>query len=159
KAIETLVKQRMNNLRSTLAKFADVTVQCPDCEQWAMLAYNGEEGPRCLFCHQIWPNDAPSGAANYAWIILGQDEVTAVQDGGDPPVVACPECGVSALVTEAITAECRPQATGLCFACGNTFGHLVDCEFGCGTVLNISPDDVEALRICSDCIGNQFGRD
>lgn len=74
KGIETLVKQRMNDLRSELAKVADVTVKCPDCEQWAMVADGREEGSTCLFCHQVWPEDPESAAANYAWIILGLDD-------------------------------------------------------------------------------------
>jgi hypothetical protein len=158
KGIETLVKQRMNNLRSDLAKVADVTVQCPDCEQWAMVTHDGrDEGPSCLFCHQVWPNDPVSAAANYAWIILGLDEHSAFQDGGDPPVVDCPECGVCALVTEAVTAAGQPGVTPLCFSCGTVFEHLIDCEGGCGTVLNIKPGE-ESIAMCSDCIDIRYAR-
>ncbi|MFF3959131.1 hypothetical protein ACFYY1_38955 [Streptomyces sp. NPDC001890] len=158
KGIETLVKQRMNNLRSDLAKVADVTVKCPDCEQWAMVAYDSkDEGPSCLFCHQVWPDNPESAAVNYAWIILGQDEHSDFQDGGDPPVVDCPECGVCALVPDAVTAAGQPGATPLCFSCGTVFKHLIDCEGGCGSVLDIAPDD-DSIPMCSDCIDIRYAR-
>ncbi|CAC36670.1 hypothetical protein PV411_38275 [Streptomyces sp. NRRL_B-16638] len=158
KGIETLVRQRMNNLRSDLAKVADVTVKCPDCDQWALVAYDGrDEGPSCLFCHQVWPNDPGSAAANYAWIVLGLDEHSTFQDGGDPPVVGCPECGVGALVTEAVTAASQPGVTPLCFSCGTVFQKLIDCEGGCGTVLDIAPDG-ESIPMCSNCIEIRYAR-
>ncbi|HBF84492.1 MAG TPA: hypothetical protein DD420_32565 [Streptomyces sp.] len=157
RGIETLVKQRMNNLRGELAKVTDVTVKCPDCEQWAMVAYNGDEGSSCLFCHQVWPDAAESAAANYAWIVLGLDEHSAFQDGGDPPVAECPDCGVRALVTEAVTAASQPGATPLCFSCGTVFENLISCESGCGAVLNIMPDG-ESIPMCSDCIDSRYAR-
>ncbi|MGW8485185.1 hypothetical protein [Streptomyces sp. NPDC055886] len=157
KGIETLVKQRMNDLRSELAELADVTVKCPDCEQWAMIADGRDEGPTCLFCHQVWPEDPRSAAANYAWIVLGVDEHSSFQDGGDPPVVECPDCGVCALVTEAVTEAGRPGATPLCFSCGIVFENLIDCEGACGTVLDLAPDE-DAIRMCPDCIDSRFAR-
>ncbi|MFJ8394132.1 hypothetical protein [Streptomyces sp. NPDC094144] len=157
KGIETLVKQRMNDLRSELAKVADVTVKCPDCEQWAMVADGKEEGPTCLFCHQVWPEDPESAAANYAWIILGLDDHSVIQDGGDPPVADCPDCGVYALVAQAVTAAGQPGATPLCFSCGTVFNNLVACESGCGAVFSFVPDG-ESIPMCSDCIGIRLDR-
>ncbi|WP_326698252.1 hypothetical protein OG909_13420 [Streptomyces sp. NBC_01754] len=150
RGIETLVKQRMNNLRGELSKVADVTVKCPDCEQWDMVAYNGDDGSSRLFCHQVWPDAVESAAANYAWIVLGLDEHSAFRDGGDPPVAECPDCGVRALVTEAVTAASQPGATPLCFSCGTVFDNLISCEGGCGAVLNIMPRrgvDSHVLRL------------
>lgn len=157
RGIESLVEQRMNGLRSKLATLADVTVQCPDCWQWAMLAYNGNEGPCCLFCHQQWPSGGESAAVDYAWMVLGLDEVTAIHQGAAPPVATCPECGLISLVTEAVTAAGRPGTTPMCFGCGTGFEHLVDCEGGCDAVLNIAPDS-GSIPMCSDCIDILFDR-
>ncbi|MFG2676439.1 hypothetical protein [Streptomyces sp. NPDC048445] len=157
KGIEMLVKQRMNDLRSELAKVADVTVKCPDCEQWAMVADGREEGPTCLFCHQVWPEDPESAAANYAWIILGLDDHSVIQDGGDPPVADCPDCGVYALVAQAVTTPGQPGVTPLCFACGTVFNNLVACEGGCGAVLSFVPDG-ESIPMCFDCIDTRLDR-
>ncbi|MGW7213645.1 hypothetical protein [Streptomyces collinus] len=157
KGIETLVKQRMNNLRSELAKVTDVTVKCPDCEQWALVANGRDEGPTCLFCHQVWPQDPESAAANYAWIILGLDNYSAIKDGGDSPVVECPDCEIDALVIEAVTAAGQPDATPLCFSCGTVFKNLIDCEGGCGTILDIGPDE-DAIHMCRNCIENRYAR-
>ncbi|MEU0955593.1 hypothetical protein ABZ353_25155 [Streptomyces niveus] len=155
KRVERLVNKRMNDLGNELAKVADVTVKCPDCEQSAMVADGRPDGPTCLFCHQVWPEDPESAAANYAWIILGLDDVSAIQDGGAPPVVDCPHCGRYALVTEAVTGSSQPAATPLCFSCGTVFKNLIDCEAGCGTVLDIAPDD-DLIRMCTNCIDNTF---
>ncbi|MCX5326258.1 hypothetical protein [Streptomyces sp. NBC_00120] len=157
KGIEKLVRDRMNSLRSELAKVADVTVECTDCEQWALVVK--AEGTECLFCHQTWDEaGGTTAAANYAWIVLGLDAHHAgIADGGAPPVVDCPECGACALVTEAVTASERPSATPLCFACGNTFSDLVDCEGGCGAVLSIAPDE-EAMHMCTDCVSARYAK-
>ncbi|MER7141097.1 hypothetical protein ACIQGA_31255 [[Kitasatospora] papulosa] len=157
KGIETLVKQRMNNLRTELATVADVTVKCPDCEMWAMVADGREEGPACLFCHQVWADEPQSAAANYAWIVLGLDRHSAIHDGGDPPVTACPDCGRWALVTEAVTVKSQPDIAPLCFGCGTVFENLIDCEGGCGTVLDIAPDG-ESIPMCSHCIEIRYAR-
>lgn len=156
--IETLVKQRMNNLRSELTKVADVTVKCPDCEQWAMVADGSDEGPTCLFCLAEWPEAPMSAAANYAWIILGLDDHHSfVQDGGDPPVVDCPQCGVYALVTDAVTAAGQPGATPLCFSCGTVFKNLIDCEAGCGAALDIASGE-DSIPLCPDCLESRITR-
>ncbi|MFJ9551821.1 hypothetical protein [Streptomyces erythrochromogenes] len=157
KGIETLVKQRMNDLKSELALAADLTVKCPDCEQWAMIADGGDEGPTCLFCHQVWPEDPESAAANYAWIILGLDDHSAIQDGGDPPVVDCPACGAYALVTEAVTVAGQPDATPLCFSCGSVFKDLIRCEAGCGAVVDFAHDD-DSIPLCPDCLESRIAR-
>ncbi|MEV5194763.1 hypothetical protein AB0K86_19940 [Streptomyces clavifer] len=148
KGIKTLVKQRMNNLRSALAKVADVTVKCPDCEQWALVADGAEAGPTCRFCYQSWDYLPQSAAANYAWIILGLDENSNIADGYDPPVTNCPNCEAYALVTEAVTAADPSGTTPLCFACGNVFHHLTDCG-GCGTMMDSGQPD--RLPLCSNC--------
>ncbi|MER6230976.1 hypothetical protein ACFUC2_04755 [[Kitasatospora] papulosa] len=154
KGIETLVKQRMNALQSDLAKVTDVTVQCPDCEQWALVTGNGEKGLTCLFCDQDW-RDPDFTATNYVWIVLGLDD--SPQDGGDPSVVDCPECQEPALVPTAVTAASRPGTSPLCFSCGATFENLIDCEGGCGTVLDIAPDG-ESIPMCRNCIDIRYAR-
>ncbi|AXG78614.1 hypothetical protein [Streptomyces paludis] len=148
KAIETLVKQRMNNLRSDLAKVADVTVKCPDCEQWAMVADGAGAGPTCRFCYQTWDHAPQSAAADYAWIILGLDENSNIADEYAPSMTDCPSCQVYALVIEAVTAANPLGTTPLCFACGRTFDNLTDCG-GCGTLMDSGGPD--RLPLCSNC--------
>lgn len=156
RGIETLVRQRMNSLRSELAEVTDTTVQCPDCGQMALVADGADDGPTCLFCYQV--RDAEGAARDYAWMVLGHDEHTAVSEGWSTmPVIDCPECNSSALVPDAVTAASGPQTTGLCFACGTAFEHLVDCEGGCGEALNIKPDG-ESILMCSNCIDIRMAR-
>ncbi|MFB6674471.1 hypothetical protein ACFCWG_19105 [Streptomyces sp. NPDC056390] len=157
KGVETLVKERMNNLRGDLDKAAAVTVKCPDCEQWALVADGRDAGPTCLFCHQTWGDDRRSAAANYAWIVLGLEDIPSFAHGDEVPVTDCPECGQCALVTLAVTADRKADTTPLCFACGETFNDLIDCEGGCGSVLNIAPDE-DAIHLCSHCLSVRYDR-
>lgn len=101
-----------------------------------------------------WPRSA---AANYAFIALGLDDYYDERGGGAPAVVDCPECGTCVLVTEAVTASERPSATPLCFSCGNTFSDLVECEGGCGSLLDVAPDG-DALRMCTDCVSVRYAK-
>ncbi|KPL26312.1 hypothetical protein JI76_37840 (plasmid) [Streptomyces anulatus] len=156
RGVQTLVKQRMNGLRSELAKVASHTVACPDCDQWAMVADGAD--PRCLFCHQVWDDGAEAAAADYAWSTLGLDPHSVGQDGGAHPVVECPDCGLHALVPSAETVAGGPRPAPLCFSCGRVFDGLVDCDGLCGAVLNITPGDQDSIPVCSECLSVRLDR-
>ncbi|MGW0562911.1 hypothetical protein ACWDZ4_20385 [Streptomyces sp. NPDC003016] len=47
--------------------------------------------------------------------------------------------------------------TPLCFSCGTVFKQLIDCEGGCGSVLDIAPDG-ESILMCSNCIDIRYAR-
>ncbi|MEU6632856.1 hypothetical protein ABZ905_31920 [Streptomyces parvus] len=149
KGITKLVRQRMNNLRQDLDPLADVTVQCPDCEQWALVADGRDEGPTCLFCLQTWDDSPASAAANYAWIVLGLDEQSGTMEEFDPPVWGCPGCSELSLVTESVTVSSKPASSPLCFSCGTVFSeYLTDCG-GCGTLMD--PGMPDKLPLCNNC--------
>jgi ribosomal protein L37E len=52
---------------------------------------------------------------------LSGEAYIAMTDGGDPPVVRCPECGEKAFLTEEWQCTlCGAQPEGKCAMCGNS---------------------------------------
>lgn len=143
--IKKYVQQRMNVLRKDLESLKDVTVQCPECKQWAFAASPEHEERHCLFCG--WAVESPGEAADhYAWAILGLDEYRMGKDGEAWPVADCPECYQYGLLYP-VTTACAPDSrVYFCFACGYSTDQLVECDNGCGQMLH--PDD---FQMCSGC--------
>jgi hypothetical protein len=80
--------------------YGDITLQCISC---------GEE----LSPASYVPKSLASALSGAAYI--------AMTDGGDPPVVSCPECGEDAFLTEAWRcAICGAEPDGKCALCGNS---------------------------------------
>jgi hypothetical protein len=76
--IESFVRERMNRLGGELKDVANRTVQCPDCEQLALVlrkAPDGVEGAdlaTCHFCSRVWDTEELLGYFNEH----GQEEPT-----------------------------------------------------------------------------------
>lgn len=80
--------------------FHEITLQCISC---------GEEQPRESYV----PKALASALSGEAYV--------AMTDGGDPPVVRCPECGEKAFLTEQwVCALCEAEPEGSCARCGNS---------------------------------------
>ncbi|MER6734604.1 hypothetical protein ACWGLF_19030 [Streptomyces puniciscabiei] len=152
RGIESLLKTRMDDLRAGLKAVASTTVVCPECAQQA-LVLSDEALPTCRFCLKTW-DDPAEAAAEYAWIVLGQDGPAPGEDE-DAPVRSCPNCDQQALVMEAVTAAAADKPATLCFACAEDYTDvpLVLCQ-DCSNPL---PDGSEDL-LCPDCTSLAFGR-
>jgi hypothetical protein len=146
--VQALVTQRLTRLRDTLDRVLDVTVQCPDCRMWALVADATNSCPRCLFCERVWATPE-SAAVDYAFMHTEMVPVLDSPGVWEVVVIDCLHCGENTLVPEAETAIPLPGPTPLCFACGTVFGHLVDCG-GCGTILDSGPTP-DKFPLCPDC--------
>ncbi|MFF5435123.1 hypothetical protein ACFY5K_34555 [Streptomyces griseofuscus] len=110
RGIERLVKDRMQELTSSLAPFSERTVECPVCFQWALVA--GEREITCRFCLAAW-DSAMYSAAEYGWIIRGEDDFPGLKD--------CPECHASFVVGLVNTVDSKDVDVALCFHCGTVY--------------------------------------
>ncbi|MER5905156.1 hypothetical protein ABT150_34600 [Streptomyces mirabilis] len=96
--IKAFVRKRRERLSRVLDPV--LTVQCPDCDEWA-LVLNEDGTVTCHFCDTS--TDGYRMASRYAEIVLGLSEYAAVEDGGHPPVQACAACPEIAMVAGAVT--------------------------------------------------------
>ncbi|MFJ3777814.1 hypothetical protein ACIPX0_39620 [Streptomyces sp. NPDC090075] len=149
---ESYLKTRMDDLRAELIAVAAATVVCPECAQHA-LVLGDKDLPACRFCLKSW-DDPSVAAAEYAWIVLGQDGPAPGEDE-DAPVRACPNCSTNALVMEAVTVAAPDETATLCFACAEDYtdADLVLCQ-DCSDPL---PEGSQEL-LCSGCSSIAFGR-
>ncbi|MZE74672.1 hypothetical protein [Streptomyces sp. SID5789] len=107
--ITALVKQRMQDLSSSLDPVADRTVHCPSCRQMALVA--GESPVACRFCLRAF--DTPLDAAVAYWEeVCDEDDSIGVEDCS-----LCSKNGVMQVVTRA-----EPIVdAALCFYCGDLY--------------------------------------
>ncbi|WP_405542744.1 hypothetical protein OG478_13670 [Streptomyces phaeochromogenes] len=147
-SVQALVTQRLTRLSDTLDRVVDVTVKCPDCKMWALVADGTAAGPGCLFCERAWESPH-SAAVDYAFIMTELVPVPDSPGTWTTVVIDCLRCGESALVPEAVTIAPLPGPTPLCFACGTVFGYLADCG-GCGKTLDSGPTP-DKFPLCDPC--------
>lgn len=148
--MKAFIESRMGRLRSELEPYAEQTVACPQCRQFAMVT---DIPLICRFCGVLYGDKAERLASGYAEDVLGEDAYSVYQDGGLPPVRVCPECGSESLVLKALTAASPGAPTPLCFCCGTRFNELRDCVGGCANVRTEDEPD-----LCPDCIDATFDR-
>ncbi|MFF3351099.1 hypothetical protein ACFYWN_00435 [Streptomyces sp. NPDC002917] len=112
--VQALVTQRWTRLRGTLDQVLDVTVKCPDCTMWALVADGTDACPRCLFCERVWATPE-SAAVDYAFMHTELAPVPDTPGTWEVVVIDCLRCGERALVPEAKTAAgvSRPGPTPL----------------------------------------------
>lgn len=144
--VGNLVTQRMNALDPELGAAAWV-LRCPRCQQPALC--EGADGPpECKFC--FWISPGAEGADEYVEDSLGLYAYVVIKDGGEWPVIECPECFAEALVegvhvVRASSSRIAGADFRLCFSCG-TFeeGSHIErcgrCGFPCGA------------SICENCV-------
>lgn len=122
--IRAFVKQRMERLKDELAPLKGLTLQCPNCRQWALVA-GGEEGTLCLFCPATL--DPKLTAWDYATNILRlpwrspPPTNSLFSQPATPPIDPCPECSEEAVVAGVVTAASPDRPTTFCFNCGVAF--------------------------------------
>ncbi|MFE9427742.1 hypothetical protein ACFYNO_32815 [Kitasatospora sp. NPDC006697] len=136
------VTGRMRRLRPQLDLVRPRTVQCPSCDQLALVV-GDEEAAHCLYCH--YQREADEAAMSYAEDVLGRNWHSVAQ-GGPDPVACCPTCDLNTLVTGALTAAAPDSPVDLCFHCGEAFSDLEECG-RCGTQFDPTNGDVS----CASC--------
>ncbi|MEV8455468.1 hypothetical protein AB0467_34595 [Streptomyces sp. NPDC052095] len=135
--IDGYVQERLQELAPQLGPVRRTTVQCLDCQQWAMVVPGGYSPASlnerahdivCLFCRTAM--DAVSAAYNYCQVVLRHPLAPDDQPDG---VHRCFECGMDLLVRGAFTAADRSQPVDLCFGCAIVFDDLEQCQ-RCGAL-------------------------
>uniref|UniRef100_A0AAU3H3X1 Uncharacterized protein n=1 Tax=Streptomyces sp. NBC_01401 TaxID=2903854 RepID=A0AAU3H3X1_9ACTN len=142
--METFVEAKMRRLRPKLDAGGHPVVECPECGQYAATVDAYNVSTTCLFCHSSW--DSEAAAAAYALEVLGLSSYEAAADGGDDPVLNCPECDLRTFVRDARLAASPDEPRDFCFNCAEQFPDMPLCHNGCGTP--IDPD----VTMCTSCL-------
>jgi ribosomal protein L37E len=137
--VVAFVDERWRAIRDELAR-ADAVIDCYRCGEEAFIL---GDGGRCLFCG--FRVEAETGAAEYAWLVLGSTEYD-VTKGGDWAVSRCSECYAETLVDTGNVGGEAPATRWVCFSCGQAWkeDELDNCT-SCGALHQSEMD------ICSDC--------
>lgn len=137
--VKSLVKQRSQRLEAELKPLADRTVQCPDCQEWALVL--GDE-PTCRFC--LTTSTAHEAAGWYA-----SNEATATD-----LLNSCPTCLEYTVVTGASVASNKTAIVTICFRCAADYTNWPICEGACGTVV----PPAKHPQYCGSCLNNLYQR-
>ncbi|MFH9355467.1 hypothetical protein [Kitasatospora sp. NPDC017646] len=148
--IRGYVKARMARLRPELDPVKPRTVQCPTCNQFALIV-GDEENARCLYCH--YRRDPDVAAVSYAEDVLGHDWTSVARGGREEPVEWCPNCDMEALVLEAVTAADPKSSVALCFFCGENFSELEECT-RCGEPFQPTENELACATCMYDAIND-----
>ncbi|MGW5442726.1 hypothetical protein [Streptomyces asiaticus] len=143
--IQGFVKKRMQRIRAGLEPVRDRTLQCPDCDQWALVAEPNQERVPCWFCGTS--HETGDAALMYSVFVLGRDPGSA-DLFGHMAVESCPDCGGESLVIEAKTAAAPEEPVYFCFACARALSGIVECS---RCAVPFRPLEGEAA--CSNCLG------
>ncbi|NIY64278.1 hypothetical protein SMALB_2236 [Streptomyces malaysiensis] len=143
--METFVATRMQLLQSRL-QGAGPVVECPECGQGAAVVDAYETTTRCLFCHSSWDSEAAARVYADPWGIASYE---AGKQGGDDPVLNCPECDLRTFVRD-VKLVGAVSPVDFCFNCAEQFATMGLCHNGCGTPAR---ED-----FCPECHGILFSR-
>ncbi|MBL3668420.1 hypothetical protein JL475_20975 [Streptomyces sp. M2CJ-2] len=116
--IATFVETRRARLRDELKEYADRTVQCPSCHEWALVV--DQEGSKCHFCPRAWDSE------QLAYAYAESFETGSIEDevsSGD-----CPECWTRTLIVGVRTTATLGQPIDMCFNCTRVFTGLRLCS-------------------------------
>ncbi len=139
--ITSYMTARLKRLSEELKDDADRTVQCPVCDQWALVLGNSPIPLDCRFCHTTWPNSVLALEQYFEAGLLDAN----VQD--------CPACTQHTLVVEAVGTAAAPEsARSVCFCCGVDFPVAAQCE-DCLNAFVPDPDEEFFSGLCQDCCG------
>ncbi|MEV7512042.1 hypothetical protein AB0O57_29210 [Streptomyces sp. NPDC091201] len=112
--IQRLVDERMKGLAAALAPLTRRTVQCPQCDQWALVV--GTPTIRCQFCLCEY-GEPESACIDYLSMRTGSREPDAFVRFDNDVQIIDRECGMKTLV-KASVAESRQEPCLICFNCG-----------------------------------------
>lgn len=142
--ITALLTARLDRIGPDLDRKSCAVVNCPDCEQLALLL---EEGLPCMFCDRKW--DAAEAAAEYQSSVLG---ITwrDVTSGAEPALRNCPECDLETLVGPSVLRQ-RPESVyWICFNC-YMYWNLRELD-GCLRCGELMVMNEETGTVCSTCL-------
>ncbi|MFG3263396.1 hypothetical protein [Streptomyces bobili] len=138
--VKALVKQRSQRLEGELKPLVGHTVQCPDCQQWALVL--GDE-PACHFC--LSRSEPHVAAVWYAENYAATDVLSI-----------CPSCGEYTVVIGASVAQGKTAGLDICFRCTTEYTDWRGCELECGMLV----DPRKEPLICDPCmtdVAERFG--
>ena len=146
-SLKEFVSKRMDSLEEVLSG-ASTVVRCPYCFQAALVVE--EVGIHCCYCLYDKPEEGDRLADDYVEECLGVSAHETVKDGGEWPVVGCPDCSSDALVHEPEVVRSESSPDWLCFSCGVTHAEGVQeqCR-DCGRVMLTHGED--GIGLCRDC--------
>ncbi|MET8292025.1 hypothetical protein ABZV80_43950 [Streptomyces sp. NPDC005132] len=148
--IQSLISARMTRIKTQLSNGVGPAVECSECGQYAAVVDAATLTVSCLFCHSSWkPEEAAEAYANG---VLRLSWFTAVADGGEDPVLTCPECDLLTLVRGTRLSDTPDAQDDFCFNCGQQFTGMHSCEGGCGTLTDSD------TGLCWDCESNARAR-
>jgi hypothetical protein len=98
-----------------------IDLTCPSCSGDLLRPVENSHHELMLQCISCGDEQSPESYVPRALAsALSGEAYIAMTDGGDPPVVHCPECGEEAFLTEEWQcALCGEQPDGECARCGN----------------------------------------
>jgi hypothetical protein len=110
---------------------------CPSCSGDLLKPEKNSYDEIILKCISCGAEQSPDSYVPKALAsALSADAYIAMKDGGDPPVVSCPECGEEAFLTEEWRcAVCGAEPEGSCARCGNA----------------IPPEELDSSPLCGYC--------
>ncbi|MFD4933380.1 hypothetical protein [Streptomyces virginiae] len=137
---------RWSGLRAELDPLKDSTVQCPTCQEFALLC-NGKA--ECRFCGM---SEETGERVADEYVDLVQEFVSL----SDPRRVIhpCPECEAFSLVADVEFASGR-RAEYFCFTCG---GESVPANLDYCDVCGIPTEAKDGLSLCPDCFDARLAR-
>lgn len=134
--VKALVKHRVQRIEGELRPFAGHTVQCPDCQQWALVL--GDE-PLCHFClTRFAPEEA---AVWYAETHAATDQLSI-----------CPSCDEHTVAVGASVAKNKTAGLDICFRCATDYTDWRVCELCSETLI---PPDKEPPA-CDPCLTDYY---
>ncbi|MFE9332818.1 hypothetical protein [Streptomyces sp. NPDC006925] len=123
--VESFVNTRMKRLQPKLQE-ADCVVKCRECDQEAAVVDSWSTITSCLFCHSSWDSEAAADVYADPW---GVREYEAGTEGGEVPVLNCPECDLRTFVRDVrLVGEESP--VDFCFNCAGVFPSMPVCDNG-----------------------------
>ncbi|MFD7972852.1 hypothetical protein [Streptomyces clavifer] len=123
--IRRYVKQRMERLADRLKPFHDRTVQCPSCQQWALVA--GDGLTQCHFCPaSVEPKLTAWDYATYILRLEWRRQPTSgpFSQPAQPPIDTCPACGSTTVVPGTVVAADPECPRSFCFSCATAWPAL-----------------------------------
>ncbi|MFE2628931.1 hypothetical protein ACFXDP_13480 [Streptomyces sp. NPDC059374] len=132
--VKSLVKHRSQRLMQELAPLSDRTIQCPECQQWAVVV--GEDAPTCRFC--LFACETPQQAA------VHQMELEA--NTGD--VELCPSCDAYSVAMGVRVAKNKSAHLDMCLGCLTDYTAWRHCDMGCETFVHPEAEP----PLCEACL-------
>ncbi|MET8209558.1 hypothetical protein ABZT51_26635 [Streptomyces sp. NPDC005373] len=120
--IRGYVEERLASLAPQLGPHRARTLQCPQCESWALVVKRRGEDTElldffnvcCLLCETYRAPD--ESALKYGMVILGRDPFSPDKDGLTASEM-CPQCETRSLVRGAHLAAAPDMLADFCFDC------------------------------------------